>query len=163
MKGWGIVFLYTLLTYLSLPFTREWLRFFRKTLGSGFNLSINLFMLAVGLLIAIWVFKIATKMAFWVFMGLFALLLLLGSQIQISEERMHLLQYGLLGYLISSAIAPKVSLIARIGTLFLIGTAVALGDEIVQWALPSRVFDWWDVSYNLVGLTFGASIFHILK
>jgi len=29
--------------------------------------------------------------------------------------------------------------------------------------LPRRVFDWWDVSYNLIGTTIGATLFQFLK
>ncbi|MFQ5588578.1 MAG: VanZ family protein [Nitrospiria bacterium] len=163
MKHWGIVVCYTLLTYLSLPFARTWQRFFRERLGSDFSLSINLFILAAGLLTVLWVFRKAAKAAFWLAVALLILLLALAAQMNIPEERIHLLQYGILGYFIARAIRPNLSLMVHLGVATLIGTLIGLGDEMIQWVLPNRFFDWRDVGTNLTGVAFGAAIFHILK
>lgn len=51
---------------------------------------------------------------------------------------------------------------ARFGTVLTLGALIGLGDELIQWALPDRVFDWWDVAYNFAGVFFGAVVSQVM-
>ena len=163
MIRWASVILYTLLIYAILPFSRGWQRFLRETLGDKIGLSMNLLLFFGGFLAIIWIARKTRALQFRLSILVLFVVVLLGAQIDIPEERIHLLQYGILGYLISSALRPKLLGLAGISTILLIGTFIGLGDEMIQWILPSRVFDWWDVGYNFVGIAFGTTIFHLLK
>lgn len=163
MIRWISVILYTLLIYATLPFSRDWQRFLRANLGDKMGLSMNLFLFFGGLLGIIWIAKKTSALQFKLAILVLLLLVLLGTQIDIPEERIHLLQYGILGFLIAWTIRPKLIGLTGIATILLIGTFIGLGDEMIQWVLPSRVFDWWDVGYNFVGIAFGTTIFYLLK
>ncbi len=163
MIRWGVVILYTLLIYATLPFSRGWQLFLRERLGSDINISINLVLFFGGLFAIFWIARKTTTFQFRLSILLLFALVLLGAQIDIPEERIHLLQYGILGYLITWAIRPKFVGFAGFSIVLIIGTFIGLGDEMIQWVLPSRVFDWWDIGYNFVGIAFGTTIFYLFK
>ncbi len=163
MKRWAVVIGYTLLIYASLPFARTWQQFLREKLGADFNLTFNFFILSIGILTVFSLSRKVAKTAFWSSMGVLLVLVFLAAQMPIPEERMHLLQYAVLGYLISWAFQTTGALVTRIAWVICLGALIGLGDEAIQWVLPSRVFDWWDVGYNVTGITFGAALFQILK
>lgn len=72
-----------------------------------------------------------------------------------NAERLHLLQYGVLGYLAANAVTVRsgraLPLVA--GALFL--AAAAGGDEAIQAILPQRYFGWKDIAGNLLGAILG--------
>jgi hypothetical protein len=64
------------------------------------------------------------------------------------EEKIHLIEYGILAYLFVKAIGfdrRKMYFLAIILTALF-----GLGDELVQYYTPNRFFDWWDVFLNAV-------------
>jgi hypothetical protein len=74
------------------------------------------------------------------------------------EEAMHLVQYGLLGGLCYLAASARRDRWGRAGDHRLLPGALAvgltavlgLGDEVIQYFLPARFFDWRDVGFNAV-------------
>ncbi|ROR32789.1 VanZ family protein [Inmirania thermothiophila] len=66
----------------------------------------------------------------------------------IPEERIHLLQFGLLALLLTAALRrrPRRHLEALI-----LGLAAGAGDEVAQWLHPARVGDLGDVALNFLG------------
>lgn len=86
------------------------------------------------------------------FIALIAALLL---GLSIPEERVHFLQYGLMGLLARSALAAGAP--DRRRTLLTIQGAAALTaalglvEELFQGLVPARVFDWRDVAMNAGG------------
>jgi choline-sulfatase len=83
------------------------------------------------------------------------LLLQLGTS---PAERLHLAEYGLLGFFIYRALvldfSPKKALLLA----WLMATVVGMGDEGTQWILPTRVFEWADVGLNAVSSGLGLLI-----
>ncbi len=65
-----------------------------------------------------------------------------------AEERLHLLLFGLFGYLSLGALGPARGALAVL--------LLALCDEALQGLLPYRVGDWWDVLTNLLSGAAGA-------
>jgi len=83
---------------------------------------------------------------------------------KIPIERIHLLEYGLLAMLAKRAADYRMgSALAYIFSAFLVAD-IGLGDELIQWVLPDRYFDWRDVMTNAVsgvlGLALWACLFH---
>lgn len=110
--------------------------FFRRV-GFSFNLKTasNLFLLGVGLL------------AFW--------------QLKIIEERVHLLEYGLLGWLVTRDILFSVkrgNILKSIVLPLLFVSFIGILDELFQWWLPTRVGDIRDVVFNTLGGTWGIAL-----
>jgi arylsulfatase A-like enzyme len=65
-------------------------------------------------------------------------------------ERLHLVEYGLVSYLLLRALsldlpAPRAYIVA-----LLLTALVGAGDELIQWVLPQRVFELKDVQLNIV-------------
>lgn len=65
------------------------------------------------------------------------------------EERMHFLEYAVLGYLVfmASGVSRGKPVMLSFGMVTLIGS----GDEAIQWFLPNRVGDMRDVFMNCIG------------
>lgn len=180
MNRWIGVAVYTLLLYASLPFGRPLLNLVKGVLGPSFSFSMNLILagIAVTLLASIGRGKTGSvRRATLIVVGI--VLMLVVSPIAMPEERIHLVQYAGLGYLAlraaqplrrsghhPSAHSPALDPFptgenrpGRWGRLFQGGIGVALGfvftvgvgDEIIQWILPNRIFDLRDIFFNWVG------------
>lgn len=68
--------------------------------------------------------------------------------LQVPEERLHLLQYGLLTFLVAKAVPESVGKLHRPLLVILIVTLAGVGDEIIQAIRPNRVGDLRDVVIN---------------
>jgi len=186
MSGWIAVGIYTLFLYATLPFGRSMLNLIKGSLGSYFGLFINLLLVGLGFAL----FASFRRRAMPSLRG--RLLLVLSgvilaftvSQIELAEERFHLLQYAGLGYLASRAVRPlrgsdrqggpagrsdpllltddRPALLERLGlsgSVLLEGKGMAVGivfvigvgDELIQWLLPNRIFDLRDILFNILG------------
>ena len=65
-------------------------------------------------------------------------------------ERLHLLEYGLMAYLILRALQLDLTDRQAYPWSLVLTTVIGLGDEIVQWVLPGRYFEVKDVVLNMV-------------
>ena len=65
-------------------------------------------------------------------------------------ERLHLLEYGLLAYLILRALQIDLADRPAYAWSLVLTTIVGLGDEIIQLVLPQRFFEFKDVFLNMV-------------
>ena len=78
-------------------------------------------------------------------------------------ERLHLAEYGLLSFLIFSAL--RIDIPGR--SAYFWGWVIASGlggmDELMQWLLPSRVFEWKDVGLNAMSCGLGMAVIALLK
>jgi len=162
-KPWTLVLIYSLSIYGALPFARDWQRYFRQQFGSNLSYLINFSILTVGLVPLIWLGRRLTLLRLAAFIGLVLLSFAAAMQLGLPEERIHLVQYGILGYLCASAASTTFKGAAGFALVIFLGLGIGLGDELIQGLLPSRVFDWWDVSYNLGGICVGLLIFQIVK
>ena len=69
--------------------------------------------------------------------------------LEVPAERVHFIEYGLLGFLVTKAIGKLNWMTISIALLFV--TSVGAIDEGFQWMLPNRVGDLRDVIMNGVG------------
>ncbi|MCY3880817.1 MAG: VanZ family protein [Chloroflexi bacterium] len=97
-------------------------------------------------------------------MGIAAVYLLVFLRIGVLEERSHLIEYGVLGVFVYAALAERALQGRRVPmppVLAIAGTsAVGLLDECLQLFVPDRVFDPWDILFNVLAasLAVGASV-----
>jgi len=64
------------------------------------------------------------------------------------EEAVHFLEYGLLGFFLFRALSLSIRDKSIYATAFLIGSLVGIIDEILQWAMPGRYWDFRDAGLN---------------
>ena len=87
-----------------------------------------------------------------------ALILLAGIVavgLELPEERIHLLEYGILGYIILKATSMwNHSILAALLFIAIIGSV----DEGIQWLLPQRVGDVKDIFINWLGGVIGINV-----
>lgn len=76
-------------------------------------------------------------------------------------ERFHYLEYGLLYALWFRVVRHFVRGRACYLAAFVLCSVFGLADEVVQFYLPNRHFDWGDVWMNVVGCGFGAAVMAI--
>jgi hypothetical protein len=64
------------------------------------------------------------------------------------EEAVHFLEYGLLGFVLFRALSLTIRDKTIYPTAFLIGSLVGIFDEILQWMMPGRYWDFRDAGLN---------------
>ena len=87
--------------------------------------------------------------------------LILAWQIKNPAERIHVIEYGILGWLASRDFINRKDGIRGFLKACLFGLAIGVLDEMAQWILPYRVFDMRDIAFNGSGVLWGAIIFGI--
>jgi len=87
---------------------------------------------------------------------------LLFLKMKILVERVHLIEYGLLGFLLTSALYDKLGKIQSAAGAFFSAAIVGYIDEVIQYFLPNRVYDLRDVGFNALSGGFGIAFFVIL-
>lgn len=68
------------------------------------------------------------------------------------EEAVHFLEYGLLGYLLFRALRHHISDKTVYLAAFLIGGTIGIFDEILQWIIPLRYWDFRDIGLNALAV-----------
>jgi len=150
MKKWRVVILYTLLLYGSIPVARPFLHLLQDVFQSHFRLWLNVFLVgtAVGLGTVLLRGRTLTLRRWSILGGVVFVLFFLALWMDIPEERIHVLEYGGLGYLLvramKSGCPEKALFFPALACAFCLGAI----DELFQWAWPGRVFDLWDIFYN---------------
>ncbi len=153
MTWWGWVIAYTLVLYATIPFTRPLLNFLKSLLGTSFSLWVNGASAIMGLSLVtfFWMHKTLNRRQWMTLLGVCLIVAVIAGRMPIPEERIHLLEYAGLGYLVACALEPRLQNILlynrALGLVFFIG----FGDELIQGMLPSRVFDLRDVLFNAMG------------
>lgn len=74
---------------------------------------------------------------------------------KIPEEKIHFLEYGLLGFLVFRAFQLDFTDKLAYLLAFCLTAAFGWGDEGIQYLLPNRYFEWKDVLLNIVGGALG--------
>jgi len=74
------------------------------------------------------------------------------------EEAVHLLEYGVLCWLIYRALRPVEPDAAVLVSAALLGTIMGTVDEIIQWITPARFWDFRDVGLNAGACALGAVV-----
>ena len=140
---WVVVVLYTLILLATLPFARimwDWIGTER-----GYVLLIGLYCSAIGYMYFRYKNILIIGLAFLIILAIFKI-------IPLPIERIHFIEYGLLGWLVWWTIGER-----KWGFIMALGYIVAISilDEIIQGMLPNRVYDIRDIWMNAVGGSLG--------
>ena len=148
---WVLILVYVLFIYVSLPFFPVLIGLIRgfipKDLLDLLSLVISI---SFFLLLSVWIYNKNYKAKqFLLIISPLLLLTYLSLSLDVWVERIHFIEYAVLGLLISRAVNVR-TLHGIIYTGCLI-TLIGAVDEIIQWFLPNRVGDMRDVFMNSVG------------
>ena len=159
-KPWLIfIVFYVLFIYISLPFARTILNHLYASLGKDvLSLSVNILLLIFILYTSYKLFKKGIK-AIILTVTVLLIAFLFASDMERPEERIHFIQYGLLGFLMFKMFKSFSFIILGVSVLmlFLVGGV----DEIIQYFLPNRVGDIRDVIFNFLGGLLGLWVGYI--
>lgn len=167
---WGITLVYTVFIYATLGVASKiW-----ETLDTflGGRLVAVLYIIYSALAISAFIYLLIVKREkslekYFVLFSLVAIFFIIIKSVEYPVEKIHLSEYGLLGVLLYNAL--KIDFDRYSKKLYLYGflTCLIIGfvDEVIQWFLPNRVFDWRDVFMNGIGgmITLLIIRFSILK
>ena len=152
-NGKGIIALYIASIYASLPLLRDLQNFLYDGWGREvFAPIINTTLIIVVIWLVILSFKIELKKKLAVAVPLILVSAFM-IHLEVPIERLHFLQYGLLGLLVVRNLQPKTWFGLALGALFV--TLVGAGDEGIQYLLPRRYGDLRDVLMNASGGVIG--------
>lgn len=149
IKDWGILFFYTLFLYISLPVMPGlWGKFVRYS-GNFASYSAAFILGLIGLFIIFYLISKRKDIRNFMWLLILASAYAWGlSRLKLPIERIHFIEYGLLGLLVFRALSHNI----RGKSLYLWSgiTVFCLGflDEGIQYVLPNRVYETKDVIVN---------------
>jgi len=150
-KLWALIIIYVLFIYVSLPFFPAFIGTLKGFISKELLNILSLLMsISFFLLLSIWIYNKKYKLKqFLLIISPLLLLTYLSLSLDVWVERIHFIEYAVLGLLISRAVDVR-TLQGIICTGCLV-TLIGAVDEIIQWFLPNRVGDMRDVFMNSVG------------
>jgi len=153
-RVWGITLAYIGIVYSTLGvFPVVWRRLHELSEGSIEHLGTAVALIAVTSLL--WMVRRRAGQHSWTPYVAIALITptyayLLFALSRFPAERLHLLEYGLMAYLVLRALQLDLADRHAYAWSLVLTTVIGLGDEIVQWVLPQRYFEVKDVVLNMV-------------
>lgn len=156
-SAWGAVFLWVLFIYGSIPLARSLQELVSASGGSHLFLWVTftaLVLAAIGLARAAWRGQLsltfpAVLCSCMVF-GLYAWLT--WSLRRNPEESFHFVQYGVLSLLLLRALQIRLAGWPLFFAVAMTGIAFGIIDELIQWLVPLRYFDYRDIGLNTLGV-----------
>ena len=76
---------------------------------------------------------------------------IIAMNLKLPEERIHLVEYGVLSFFVYRALRFDFSGFALFALTFLMVSGFGFFDEVIQGILPNRYFGWRDVLLNAAG------------
>ena len=148
---WTLIIIYVIFIYVSLPFFPAFISTLRGFISKELlNLLSLVLSISFFLMLSVWIYKEKYKAKqFILIISPLLLLTFLSLSLDVWVERIHFIEYAVLGLLISRAVGVR-TLHGIISTGCLV-TLIGAVDEIIQWFLPNRVGDMRDVFMNSVG------------
>lgn len=153
-RAWGLTLAYIAVVYSTLGvFPTLWGRLNVLTVGSVKHLGIVVAVVTV--CSTLWHVGHRVRRQSWkpylaIALVAFSYAYLLVDLSRFPAERLHLLEYGLMAYLILRALQLDFGDRRAYVVSLMLTTLVGLGDETVQWVLPQRYFELKDVLLNMV-------------
>ena len=153
-KIWIFILIYILLIYTTLPIMRTVLNYIYSTIGKeSLSIVVNIFLVAVPVTLVVFLIRKKSKNHLLV---LFPIIVTMAFIFMLDrpEERLHFLEYGLLGFVVLKTFDKELNY-KRLILAIVFVTAVGALDEFIQLLLPNRVGDLRDVCMNAVGGALG--------
>ncbi len=153
--SWLLAAFWAALILVTIPFARAITDYVAARWGRPvFRDAVTMLVIVLGgitLLLAVRLKEMPRRNLLWLLLAA-ALMLYFTLGVRASaEETLHFLEYCVLGALIFRALSHRTRDIGIYPAAWILGAAVGLLDEIIQWFTPDRVFDFRDVAFNAAG------------
>ncbi len=163
----AVLFAYITLIYSTLSVMPSIFAALRKAAGHSFDITANSIMIAVPLILFVILNRKLKHNRYAVYAGILLVICIYAGLIKYMKpsiaEKVHLFEYGLLGYLalnVFDGLFPAaVSYLGAIGVFSVVGYC----DELIQRTLPNRVYDIRDVAMNVVSGFLGLALVALLR
>ncbi|MFH0764733.1 MAG: VanZ family protein [Candidatus Omnitrophota bacterium] len=167
-RDWVILAAYVALIYSTLSMTPNFSNLFSGILGKNFGLAVDIFIISVIItMTGLFYGKVkARPLSFYLKVAaIFSLYtFLIFRWTEFPAEKLHLLEYGFLGYFVLKVASPLHSRRwAQYLYTALIVAAIGCGDEFIQKLLPSRVCDPKDMALNFISGILGLALIAALN
>jgi hypothetical protein len=145
---WLLIALYIAVIYLTLPLMRPVLNYLYSSVGKGtLSVMVNLSLGIASASIVLLSVKRGLPRALLIgILLVIAALFIYGMDRP--EERIHFLEYGVLGFMVLKGMKEHRHMIVL---SFVFVALVGAVDELIQWLLPNRVGDLRDIAMNAAG------------
>lgn len=166
VHAWGAVLAYVALVYATVPvFPAVWARLREHTgtaIGHLGTVAVLALLTAIG--VRAWrrmpaAGRSLRAVALFGLLGLYAWMLAVFSQYP--AERLHLIEYGGMGFLLLRALRLDAGAPAAYGLAIALTAVIGFGDETIQWVLPQRYFELKDVGLNVVAGALGLAVVRV--
>lgn len=138
-KRWGLVVFFSLIIFATLPFARNAWDFIGDK--NAYIMLLGMYCVSAG-----YIYYRYKKL--YILALLFIFTAVIFKLIPLPIERIHFVQYGLLGWMAYWA-AGKHKWAFFIALIYVVTIGVL--DEVIQGILPNRYFDWRDIWMNIIG------------
>ena len=148
---WSLIACYVVLIYSTLYIMRPILNFLKLTLKGYLNLSVVvIFFIILSLILAYIVnnrerYGVSQYLWFSFICCLYGLVIYI---LELPEEQVHFIEYGVLSALIYLALTHDINNRSIYSLSSLIVFVFGAIDEVIQWVLPNRIFDIRDIVIN---------------
>jgi len=156
IRYWAVAAAWVLLIYSTLYIVRPICEFLRK--NTPFNAVIwGSFALILAMITYYIAFRVRWKKvsSYLLFFGIAVCYVAILFWLKMPEERIHLIQYGVLACLAVRALRLDMPPLVSYGIAFVLTSILGLVDEMIQHILPNRYFDWKDVRLNAISAGLG--------
>ena len=153
---WGLAAAWTILIYSTLYIVRPICDFLKQ--HTPFDAIVWGFFVFISAWIIYFVFfhvRLRGASSYGLFFGTVVCYSAALVWLKIPEERIHLIQYGILACLVVRALKLDFPPLAAYAGAFFLTSLLGLGDEGIQHILPNRYFEWKDVILNSVSAGLG--------
>jgi len=155
-KRWLLVALWTAFIYSIIPIGRPLANYFEKATQFEFLLNLGYIAIVFSLIVILfWKRGFKRLFTYFVFIGSLLLFSLLMFTTRFPVEKIHLVEYCLLSIFIFRAVYIDFrNLFAWLITIVAV-SFIGWGEEFIQYFVPNRVYDIFDIALNTTGGFFG--------
>ena len=166
-RKWGLAIAYVGFVYCTVPLMpKVWAALSMHTQGSIGYAGI-LAVIVIGLILLVGVVRRvgASSWIPYVALGLIAVAYghLLMTYSQFPAERLHLVEYGFVGFLLNRALRLDVGRNRAYALAFCLTVLIGVGDELIQLLLPQRFFEMKDIQLNALSGGLGLVLWRVVE
>ena len=161
---WAVTGVYVALLYLTLPYTKGVVLSLKAMhIFPAIVTATYLAIAAVVLWLMLFLYRIRDAAAYILMTCLAVILAYFVLGLEVPEERVHFVQYGLLSVSMCYSLRPTLAGKALYGATFFWTALGGIVDESLQYFIPSRVFDLRDIGFNVTAAAIGTGFCAIFR